>query len=61
METAAILAIGCCGILAVLVVGLVGLLGVLGVIQRVLELTMELDGDKGQMGPQQVPEGEEGE
>ena len=61
METAAILAIGCCGILAVLVIGLVGLLGVLGVIQRVLELAMELDGDKGQKGPQQVPEGKEGE
>lgn len=61
METAAILAIGCCGILAVLVVGLVGLLGVLGVIQRVLELAMELDGDKGHEGPQQVPESEEGE
>ena len=59
METVAILAIGCCGILAVLVVGLVGLLGVLGVIQRVLELAMELDRDTGQMGPEQVPEGEE--
>lgn len=61
METAVILAIGCCGILAVLVVGLVGLLGVLGVIQRVLELTMELDGNGSQKGPQQVPEGKEGE
>lgn len=60
METVALLAVGCYGILAVLVVGIVGLLGVLGVIQRVLELTMELDGDKGQMGPQQVPEGKEG-
>ena len=59
MESVALLAVGCCGILAVLVVGLVGLLGVLGVIQRVLELAMELDGDKGQKGPQQVPKGEE--
>lgn len=61
METVAILAIGCCGILAVLVVGIVGILGVLGVFQRVLELAMELDGYKGQMGPEQVPGGEEGE
>lgn len=58
MEVAAILAIGCCGILAVLVVGLVGLLSVLGVFQRVLELALELDGDKGQEGPQQAPGGE---
>lgn len=61
METAAILAIGCCGILAVLVIGLVGLLSVLGVIQRILELTMDLDGDESQKWPQQVPESEDRE
>lgn len=61
METVALLAVGCCGILAVLVVGIVGILGVLGVFQRVLELALELDVDKGQERPQQAPGGEGGE